>query len=120
MVVNDDLLGGLKSGLERGEPLQKVMMSLYNSGYKKDEIEEAAHALSSSPVIEKAPEESNPSSEKAKKVHAPSMKKEQKTVQKASDYEKKAPNPKNKIMIILMIALSLVFVGVLLLFLLTK
>ena len=130
MVMNEDILGGLKSGLERGEPLHKVMMSLYNAGYKKDEIEEAAHSLSSSPVMESAPDmeekgnekNSKKTEEKPKKMaFAPLVKKPEKNMQKASDYGKTKPDSKkNKIMIILMIALAVVFVGVLLLFLLTK
>jgi len=44
-MVNEEILGGLKSALERGQPLQKAMMALYNSGYKKEEIEEAARSL---------------------------------------------------------------------------
>jgi hypothetical protein len=44
-MVNEEILGGLKSALERGQPLQKAMMTLYNSGYKKEEIEEAARNL---------------------------------------------------------------------------
>jgi len=44
-MVNEEILGGLKSALERGQPLQKAMMALYNSGYKKEEIEEAARNL---------------------------------------------------------------------------
>jgi hypothetical protein len=44
-MVNEEILGGLKSALERGQSLQKAMMSLYNSGYKKEEIEEAARNL---------------------------------------------------------------------------
>ena len=41
-MVNEEVLGGLISGLERGESLQKAMMTLFNAGYKKEEIEEAA------------------------------------------------------------------------------
>lgn len=33
--------------LYKGEPLQKAMMSFYNAGYKKEEIEEAARQLHS-------------------------------------------------------------------------
>ncbi|MCA9487549.1 MAG: hypothetical protein KC516_01155 [Nanoarchaeota archaeon] len=39
---NDDILGGLKAAVERGETLKDAMMSFYNSGYAKQEIEEAA------------------------------------------------------------------------------
>jgi len=44
-MVNEESVGGLKSALERGQTLQKAMMTLYNSGYKKEEIEEAARGL---------------------------------------------------------------------------
>jgi hypothetical protein len=41
-MVNEELIGGLISALSRGEPLQKAMMTFYNAGYKREEIEEAA------------------------------------------------------------------------------
>jgi hypothetical protein len=45
MVINQEILGGLKSALERGESLKRAMMTFYNSGYKKEEIEEVARML---------------------------------------------------------------------------
>jgi hypothetical protein len=47
MTINPDLVGGLKSALERGATLKQAMMSLFNSGYKREEIEEAARNLNS-------------------------------------------------------------------------
>lgn len=44
-MVNQEIIEGLKRGLEKGQTLEKSMMSLYNSGYTKDEIEEAAGYL---------------------------------------------------------------------------
>lgn len=44
-MVNEEIFGGLKSALERGESLKRAMMTLYNSGYKKEEIEECAKIL---------------------------------------------------------------------------
>lgn len=41
-MVNEEIVGGLISALSRGEPLQKAMMTFYNAGYKKEEIEESA------------------------------------------------------------------------------
>jgi hypothetical protein len=38
----DALLGGLESALARGQSLQKSMISFYNAGYKKEDIENAA------------------------------------------------------------------------------
>jgi type VII secretion protein EssA len=39
---NEDIIGGLKSAVSRGEDLKQAMMSFYNAGYTKQEIEDAA------------------------------------------------------------------------------
>lgn len=44
-MVNEDILGGLISAISRGYSLKRAMTSLYNAGYKKEEIEEAAIKL---------------------------------------------------------------------------
>lgn len=44
-MVREDILGGLRSALARGQSIKQAMMSFYNSGYKKEEIEEAARVL---------------------------------------------------------------------------
>jgi len=44
-MVREDILGGLRTALARGQTLRQAMMSFYNSGYLKQEIEEAAQAL---------------------------------------------------------------------------
>jgi len=44
-MVNETILGGLKSALVRGESLKRAMMTLYNAGYSRDEIYEAARAI---------------------------------------------------------------------------
>ncbi len=44
-MVDDEVVEGLKAGLERGQSLRKAMMTLFNAGYKKEEIEEAAKSL---------------------------------------------------------------------------
>ena len=48
--MNEEIFGGLKSAVERGESLQKAMMTFYRAGYKKEEIEEAAKYLSQIPI----------------------------------------------------------------------
>jgi len=45
MVVRDEILGGLKSALERGHSLERAMISMFNAGYRRKEIEEAAISL---------------------------------------------------------------------------
>ena len=42
---NQEILGGLKHALNRGESLEKAMISFYNAGYRKEEIEEAARFI---------------------------------------------------------------------------
>jgi hypothetical protein len=44
-MVNEEIIGGLISALSRGEPLQQAMMTFYNAGYKKEDIEEAAKTV---------------------------------------------------------------------------
>ncbi|GAI42681.1 unnamed protein product [marine sediment metagenome] len=44
-MVNEEIFGGLKLALSKGESLKQAMMSFYNAGYKKEEIEEAARVL---------------------------------------------------------------------------
>ena len=40
--VNEEIIGGLMSALSRGEGLEKAMMTFYNAGYEKEEIEDSA------------------------------------------------------------------------------
>ncbi|MEK6906629.1 MAG: hypothetical protein AABW81_03340 [Nanoarchaeota archaeon] len=44
-MVREDILEGLKRAVQRGSTLQKAMVSFYNSGYTKEEIEDAAREL---------------------------------------------------------------------------
>jgi CRISPR/Cas system-associated endonuclease Cas3-HD len=44
-MVNLEILEGLKTAMLRGDTLKEAMISFYNSGYKKEEIEEAARNL---------------------------------------------------------------------------
>ncbi len=44
-MVKEDILGGLRVALEKGNSLQQAMQSFYNSGYKKEDIEEAAREI---------------------------------------------------------------------------
>ncbi len=46
-MVREDILGGLRNALSRGESLNQAMRSFLNAGYNKEEIEEAARALES-------------------------------------------------------------------------
>ncbi|PXY71305.1 hypothetical protein CXX78_01815 [Candidatus Parvarchaeota archaeon] len=43
--MRDDILGGLKNALERGENINKAIVSLINAGYSEKEVKEAANFL---------------------------------------------------------------------------
>jgi len=53
-MVNEEIIGGLKSAIDRGESLKKAMMTFYNAGYKKEEIEEAAQFFNQHPSLPQA------------------------------------------------------------------
>jgi len=57
-MVREDILEGLKLAALKGEPLRKAMMSFYNAGYTKKDIEEAARALQALPVQQRTPQQS--------------------------------------------------------------
>lgn len=44
-MVKQEILEGLRNALARGSTLEKAMVSFWNAGYPKEEIEEAAKAL---------------------------------------------------------------------------
>lgn len=41
----EEIADGLKYAVSKGEPLEKAMMSFFNAGYPKQEIEQAARSL---------------------------------------------------------------------------
>jgi uncharacterized membrane protein len=80
-MVNEEILGGLRLAVSKGESLRQAMMSFYNSGYKKQEIEEAARALQTEKVSQPAQPVKEAKPKKPRKV------KQKKVKQKVSDYE---------------------------------
>jgi len=57
-MVREDIVGGLRNALAKGDSLEKAMMSFYNSGYKKEDIEDAARFVQSNPIA--MPQNSQP------------------------------------------------------------
>lgn len=49
-MVNQDILEGLRLALSRGNNLEQSMLSFFNAGYDRNEIEEAARALYENPA----------------------------------------------------------------------
>ncbi|MEK6830262.1 MAG: hypothetical protein AABY15_09165 [Nanoarchaeota archaeon] len=44
-MVREDIIGILRTALQRGKNLQQTIQSLYNSGYAKNEVDEAVQAI---------------------------------------------------------------------------
>jgi len=107
--MREDILGGLRSALIRGETLKKAMMTLYNAGYKKNDIEESARALQQMDIQKGVVQQPAV----AKPIEKVIQKKSQQptSIQEVSNYG--APKKFNKIMVILLIFLLILLLGVL-------
>ncbi|PIN94034.1 hypothetical protein COU54_00685 [Candidatus Pacearchaeota archaeon CG10_big_fil_rev_8_21_14_0_10_31_24] len=44
--MKDEIIGGIRNALERGEPMEKVVQSFINAGYNADQVNEVANRLS--------------------------------------------------------------------------
>ena len=44
-MAKEEIVEGLRMAVSKGEPLKQAMMSFYNSGYNKKDIEEAARVM---------------------------------------------------------------------------
>jgi len=111
-MVNQEILGGLRLVLNRGESLEKAMLSFYNAGYKKEEIEEAAKFLQNPEQIQNTQQSETPNT-----AIKPSSK-------KVSDYN--TENPKSNLikktgkwLLTAIIIAAIIFVGLLIAFLVT-
>lgn len=93
-MVNEEILGGLKLALFKGESLKQAMMSFYNAGYKKEEIEGAARVLQEQKIekqqIQSVQQAKVTKQKPGQKVPQP---KPAKTIQKVSGYGR-APHSK--------------------------
>ena len=110
-MVREDILGGLKSALSKGESLRQAMMSFYNAGYKKEDIEAAARALQQQkateqfqqPMLQKQVQQAQPQKPVQKTVQPP--------IQMVSAYEQ--PKPTGKGAVIVLIVALLFLLGIL-------
>ncbi len=109
--MREDILGGLKSALIRGETLKKAMMTFYNSGYKKNDIEEAAAALQQMISQKVVIQEQTTIAKPVEKVVPKKSPQQLTSFQEVSNYG--APKRFNKVMVILLIFLLIVLLGIL-------
>ena len=84
-MVNEEILGGLKLAVSKGESLKQAMMSFYNAGYKKEEIEGAARALQGQ-KIENEPIQPVQQAKLKKQKPVQKVPQSAKTIQRVSNY----------------------------------
>lgn len=142
LLSNQEILGGLKMAIDKGENLRDAMMTFYQAGYDKAEIEEAARVLLSQ--TKAAPENlqigkrNEPIGEEDKKKEipkpigqvpapvqmqkpaeikplsqAPAFMQNNKTPQKVSAYGEQIKPPKSNALTIALIMVLLFLVGIL-------
>jgi hypothetical protein len=92
-MVNEEIVGGLKNALDRGSSLQKAMMTFFNAGYGKKEIEEAAAVLLNYSPVKK---ETTPLVPVTKEVKPEEKKENKKTEEKKENTPPQLPNKKNE------------------------
>lgn len=115
-MVNQEILGGLKSSINRGESLQKAMTTFFNAGYKREEIEEAARAFQQEKVQISQTLPTKPIEQKKK------LFKKTKPVSKVSTYGEPLKKPKKKAgkwLLISIITAAIIFLGLLIAFLIS-
>ena len=131
-MIDQEILGGLRSAINRGETLEKAMITFYNAGYKKEEIEAAAKALGQEKV-QQPPETIETKEIKPLVKPIKEIKKKPKLFhkimpasKKVSSYGESAKIPPSKSkkkagkkFLIALIIIGLVFIGLLIAFLLS-
>jgi|SRR3989344_998479 len=111
-MVNSEILSGLKYAISKGESLEKAMLSFYNAGYRKEEIEEAARIFQ---------QEESPAPIALETKLIPSLQNSQSKISSYNQKNKKS-NPVKKAgkgLLIAIIVAAILFVGLLIAFLIT-
>src|SRR4030042_3210410 len=104
-MAKEEIVGGLKAALARNEPLQKAMMSFYNAGYSKEDIEDAVQELQTPQLFGQPVAQTQPVKQSVQQ--SPS-----KVVQKVSEYNAK-PKSAGKTITIIFVFLLLLLLGIL-------
>lgn len=121
-MVNQEIKEGLKRSLEMGESLRSAMISFYNSGYSKQDIEEAAKSLQMEKqeeqrrmqLVQQFPQGqgiSQPQPAEPGALLRPGM--SQRPVQKISDYTPTPPDDNKRKKIIILVIILLLLTGLL-------
>ena len=104
----EEIVEGLRQAVSKGEPLERAMTSFYNSGYTKEDIEEAARALQF-PQFQQPSMIRQPTMQNFQPMVQASTQSHQGVVQRVSEYGKPPSKKGAAITIILFILLLLLF-----------
>jgi len=105
-MVRQDILGGLKAALSRGESINQAMTSFHNAGYKKEDIESAARAL-------QIQQQAQPIKQITETPKQKLVKTTKKQIQRVSNYEQNPKKFKGKLITFLLVFILLFLLGVL-------
>ena len=100
----EEFVEGLKQAVFKGESLENAMMSFFNAGYQREDIEEAASVLQT-PLISQ-------SQFQQPKQKIPTATPSPPVVQRVSDYGQK-PSKTGAIITIVLFSLLLILLGIL-------
>lgn len=129
-MVREDILEGLKLAVSKGESLKHAMISFYNAGYTRAEIQEAAQALQQGHTVQTAqPQVQQPAAQTQPTTQEQQVIQEQKPLepkeklksakQVVSKYGKKKKKAGTALVIILAVFLALL-IGVVVLLIIFK
>ncbi len=115
-MVKEEILAGLKYAIAKGEPLAEAMMSFYNAGYLKKDVEEAARVLQTSQLPQTQPlqQPTQPVKQPLKQQVQPKQipPAPVRVIQRVSEY-KKRPKILGKAIIIMLVFFLVFLLGIL-------
>ena len=117
-MVKEEIVEGLKYAVAKGESLPKAMMSFYNAGYLKKDVEEAARALQTPQLPQTQPQQplqqqtqpQQPLQQQTQPQQIPQT--PVKVVQKVSAYGER-PKSAGKALILMLVFFLILLLGVL-------
>ena len=112
-MVKEEILEGLKYALAQGESLPQAMMSFYNAGYLKKDIEEAARVLQA-PQLQSIQQVAQPVQQPLQQQAQPGqpLQTPVRVVQRVSEY-KERPKIAGRALILMLVFFLIALLGVL-------
>ncbi|MDP3992420.1 MAG: hypothetical protein Q8P79_02860 [Nanoarchaeota archaeon] len=110
-MAKEEIVEGLRQAVSKGETMERAMTSFYNSGYPKEDIEEAARALQL-PQFQQPAMIRQPAMQNFQPAAQASTQSYQGVVQRVSEYGK-PPSKRGRVITIILFILLLLLFGIL-------